>query len=154
MPSILFVCTANICRSPMAEGLFLSRLGEKVDQWLVESAGTWAIEGMPVAQKTQLILKERGIDFSTHNSRLVTGKLLNQFNLILTMEKYQKEALRIQFPNRAGRIYAMSDMIDADYDIPDPIGGPQEEYLRTLREIEHILDLGWEKFVRLAEDDE
>jgi protein-tyrosine-phosphatase len=138
----------------MAEGLFLSRLGTNVDQWRVESAGTWAMEGMPVAQKTQVILNERGIDFSNHRSRLVTGELINQFNLILTMEKYQKEALRIEFPSRAGQIYAMSDLVDAEYDIPDPIGGPQEEYHRTLREIEHILNLGWEKIVRLAEDDE
>ena len=151
MHSVLFVCTANICRSPMAEGLFLSKLGANSAQWHVESAGTWAVEGMPVAQRTQAILTERGIDFNSHRSHLVTGNMLSRFNLILTMEKYQKEALQIEFPSIAGQIYSMSEMVDAEYDIPDPIGGPQEEYLRTLHEIEHILDHGLAKIVRLAE---
>ena len=97
MPSILFVCTANICRSPLVEALFRDMVSDEPVEWKVESAGTWALTGEPVAQKSQQVLAERNLDASKHHARSVTLELLSSFNLILTMEKGHKEALQEEF---------------------------------------------------------
>ena len=78
MPSVLFVCTAKVCRSPMAEGLFRARLGEDAGRWRVESAGTWARNGDPAASRAQLVLQERGIDLPTLQGRDQIGKGLQR----------------------------------------------------------------------------
>ena len=85
MPSVLFVCTGNVCRSPMAEVLFidhLKRSGLDPAQWQVGSAGTWTENGYPASSNSVEVMKERGLDLSQHNSRVVTADLLAQFDLI------------------------------------------------------------------------
>jgi protein-tyrosine-phosphatase len=152
MKRILFVCTANICRSPMATGLFKIKIMDTQEDWVVESAGTWAVDGNPAADSSQLVVLERGGDISTHVSRAVSHTLLRQFNLILTMEKNHKEALQIEFPDMAMRIYMLSEMIDRDYDIKDPIGRPINYYRQTASEIEKIFDYGFLRISQMAED--
>jgi protein-tyrosine-phosphatase len=152
MPSVIFICTANICRSPIAEALFRAALGKTQKDWRIESAGTWAPDGEPAAEKAQHILRARGIELSRHRSRSVNRGLLNQFNLILTMERGHKEALRAEFPELAGRTYLLSEMVDQIYDIQDPIGGTQADFQDTINELEHILSSGIEKISGLAKE--
>jgi len=90
MHSVLLVCTANICRSPMAEALLRARLGEAAADWRIESAGTWALEGEGAAPRAIKVLKARGIDLSQHRSRVVDASLLNRARLVLVMEKGHK----------------------------------------------------------------
>jgi protein-tyrosine phosphatase len=152
MPSILFVCTANICRSPMAAALFkgkLEREGEK-GIWRIESAGTWARDGFPAAEKSQSLLGERGLSLDRHQSRSVSCELLKPFDLILTMERGQKEALRVEFPKLAPRIYLLTEMVGEHADIKDPIGGPTEEYEKTIHDMEEIFEKGYKKIIKLA----
>ena len=120
MLSVLFVCTANICRSPMAMGLFRSRVDDD-PEWRIESAGTWSIEGQHAASYTRAVLAMRGIDISDHRSRSVDREFLQQFNLILTMEGGQKEAISVEFPEIADRVYLISEMVDEVYNIDDPM---------------------------------
>jgi protein-tyrosine-phosphatase len=150
MYSVLFVCTANICRSPMAMGLWKAMIKDRADEWIVESAGTWAPEGEPAAQRTQLVLKELGIDLWSHRSRQVDRQLLSQFNLILVMERGHKEALQVEFPEIVKNVYLLSEMIDANFEIQDPIGMSTAEFLQTRNEISQILTMGSEKIHRLA----
>ena len=87
MPAILIVCTANICRSPIAMGMLRNMLAEKhvEGDWLVESAGTWGLEGDPAAAGSQAVMNNRGIDIGDHRARRVDYDLLQNFVLILTM---------------------------------------------------------------------
>ncbi len=152
MRSVLFVCTANICRSPMAMGLLRAKviaLGEDAD-WRIESAGNWAEPGQPAAINTRLIVAERGVDLTNHRSRLVTRELLKEFNLVLTMEAGQKEALRAEFREDARRVFLLSEMIGKAYDIVDPVGKPLDEYRWTAHEIRVILNEGYERIRTLA----
>jgi protein-tyrosine-phosphatase len=151
MKSVLFVCTANMCRSPLAEGLFLKKLGEEKDGWRVESAGTWAAEGTPASQKSLQVLRERGVDLSYHRAKVVNRELIREFALILVMEEGQKEALRVEFPEYKDRVYLLSEMIGEHYEIDDPVGRDLEDYQMTADEIEVILDKGFETISRLAE---
>jgi len=150
MPAVLFVCTANICRSPMAMALFRARLGEEAKNWRVESAGTWAPTGMLAATFTRMVLSRRGIDLGEHRSRGVDRDLLTQFDLILVMERGHKEALQSEFPYIRERVYLLSEMIGQVYDIQDPIGRSLEDYLATAQEIENIFDRGMAEIKRLA----
>lgn len=153
-PSILFVCTANICRSPMAAGIFKKLLKTKSEnwkKWKVESAGTWTSRGNPAAQKAIDAMDERGIDIHDHASRPITHLPLNRYRLILTMEAGQKEAIQIEFPAVASRTYLLSEMIGETRNIKDPIGGTMQDFVKTADDLEHLLDEGFTKICRLVE---
>jgi protein-tyrosine-phosphatase len=153
MHSVLFVCTANICRSPMAAALLRAKVAAESADWRIESAGTWAREGSPAATRTLLVMKERGLDISDHGSRSVSRELLKSFNLILTMEHGQKEAMQIEFPEVARRIYLLSEMIGQRFEIADPMGGFDEDFQATAKEIDDLLDRGLQRIRQLASDD-
>lgn len=111
--SVLFVCTNNLCASPIAAALFRRRMdqnGKGTHAWRIESAGTWAKGGQPACQSAQQVMCSRGIDLKCHHSRIISEKLLAQFNLVLTMDEQQKTALGIEFPQYARRMYMLSEM--------------------------------------------
>jgi glycine hydroxymethyltransferase len=75
MKTILFVCTGNICRSPMAEGLFRQAVKGRND-FRVLSAGVGAVDGLPPSEFATRALKELGIDISKQRSRMLTAELV------------------------------------------------------------------------------
>jgi protein-tyrosine-phosphatase len=151
MHSVLFICTANQCRSPLAEGLLRLMVGVDNPDWEVGSAGTWANDGTPASLNSVLVLKARGYDLSEHRSRTVDRELIETHALVLTMEKGHKEALRIEFSRHAGRIFLLSEMIGKLFDIADPIGQPLAEYEATARDIDLILAQGFNRISELSE---
>ena len=123
MPSILFICTANRFRSPLASAFFQKTLSETVGgNWIVDSAGTWTSAGMPVLPEVLLIARKYGLDFAGHRSKPVSEALLTSHDLILVMESGHKEALQSEFPAIGNRIYLLSEAAEnRKYDIPDSI---------------------------------
>jgi protein-tyrosine-phosphatase len=96
-------------------------------------------------------MQQKGIDIGKHLSQQVSEQLLNQFSLILTMERGQKEGLKVEFPNLANRIFLLSEMVGQVFDIRDPVGEPAIEYAATLREIEKIITNGFDRINQLAD---
>lgn len=152
MPSILIVCSANICRSPIAEAILKRLVADRLDadQWYVELAGTWANYGSPAAVLSKYVVQKMGLDISNHQSQPVTLELMQQFDLILTMEDRQKEGLVLQFKPYADQIFMISEMIGKVEDIPDPIGGELTDYQETARVLERILSDGLDRIYQLA----
>lgn len=152
MPAILIVCTANICRSPIAMGLLRNMLAEKhiEGDWLVESAGTWGLEGDQAAAGSQAVMNNMGIDIGDHRARRVDYDILQPFDLILTMENGQKEALRMEFPEFSDRIYVLSEMIGQKRDIDDPYGGAYSGYEQAAEDIQQYLIDGFDTIIRLS----
>ncbi|MGE5225017.1 MAG: low molecular weight protein arginine phosphatase [Omnitrophica WOR_2 bacterium] len=152
MPSILFICTANICRSPMAMALFRKKVEQEPDaaDWRIDSAGTWGLTGEPAAVKSVVVMQQYGIDLREHRSQEVSLAVLKSYDLILTMEQGHKEALRAEYPVLRDRIYLLSEMVDKNYDIQDPFGEPLSEYQETAQELDQLLTAGYSKICALA----
>lgn len=152
MPSVLIVCTANICRSPMGEGILKHLVKERPDnhQWFIDSAGVWARFGNPPVPLSQSVMNKMGIDISSHRSQPVNKELIRDFDLILTMESIHKEILQNQYLRIADRIYMLSEMVGIIKDIADPISGEIEDYQATADELELFLSDGFERILNTA----
>lgn len=119
-------------------------------RWRIESAGTWTKPNRPPMPNAQQTMKRRNLDISQHRSRTVNREMLNQFHLILTMESGHKEALQVEFPEVARRVFMLSEMIGTQKNIPDPIGGQPDAYEKTASTIENMLQSGCQKIIELA----
>ena len=149
----MLLCTANMCRSPIAEVLLRQKLNQRPDanEWKVESAGTWTVDGKPAAAITQHVMRQYyGIDLSGHRTQTVTRELLKTFDLILVMERGQKEALSVEFPDLSSRVYLLSEMVGKTNNVVDPILGTLEDCRQTAQEIDDLLSKGLERIVDLA----
>lgn len=151
MPHILFVCTANICRSPVAEAVLRHRLRERgMADWTVGSAGTWAVQERGAAQNSIQVLAERGMDINDHRSRMVSDELLEEADLILCMESGHVEALKAEFPEVAHRIHLLSETAGESFSISDPYRGPLEAYQQMAATVTDLIDRGLQRIIDLA----
>ena len=153
MPSILFICTGNQCRSPIAEMLFKRQIQQypATGDWRIESAGTWAYSGKAAHPQMRLVAQEVGLGLSQHRAqRIEDVPALGTFNLILTMERSHKESLQIEFPQLSRRLYLLSDMAGVAYDISDPIGGSLDTFRYTLREIDVLIRKSMPRILELV----
>jgi protein-tyrosine phosphatase len=146
MPSILFVCTANQFRSPIAEACFSKKLREvkwKSD-WKIQSAGTWAIPGQPVIDMTRQIGENLKLSLDHHITKSVTTELLLEQDLILVMENGHREALQSEFYVFRPRIFLLSEVVDGTLeDIPDPINESYERCQATAIKLRDMVDRGF-----------
>ncbi|MFW6183562.1 MAG: low molecular weight protein arginine phosphatase [Chloroflexota bacterium] len=151
MPHILFVCTANICRSPVAEGLLQRHFEEQgMDAWTVSSAGTWAVQERGASRNSIAVLADRGIDIGAHQARMVNREMLEEADLVLCMESGHAEALHAEFSEMAHKIYMLSQMAGKRHSIADPYGAELPAYQRMLDEVETLIEQGLPRIIELA----
>ncbi|MDO9541226.1 MAG: hypothetical protein Q7J98_02740 [Kiritimatiellia bacterium] len=168
--NVLFVCTGNICRSPMAEYLFRGRLGPN-QPWTAGSAGLAAVDGLAASQTAIEVMNKVGIDIKTHRSRELTGELIDAATIILVMTENQALETKKRFPKARDRVHLLGTINQdpgnhaagslpklgqpacnamrsiagrgpavAGKDISDPVGASVEFYRRTMNDIAGCLD--------------
>lgn len=146
MKKVLFVCTGNTCRSPMAEAIFNHMARERgLEQTHVaESAGIYPVPGDPAtAGAVHAMASLYGIDLSGHASRLLDDRDLRDAWLVLAMTRRHVESIREAFPGLSDRIYTLKAFAGGDVrdrDISDPYGTSDEEYVACAREIRDALE--------------
>lgn len=123
---VLFVCTGNTCRSPLAEGLLRKALGNRRD-FVVSSAGVSASQGTPASRETLTILKRRSAALENFKSRPVTEAVLSAATHVFAMTEGHLAALEHRFPQHAEKFFLLrefSGITDKRHgiDVPDPIG--------------------------------
>ncbi|HWN94300.1 MAG TPA: ribose 5-phosphate isomerase B [Methylomirabilota bacterium] len=139
MKTVLFVCTGNICRSPMAEGLFKQAVRGR-GTYRVVSAGVGAVDGQLASDHAVRALREIGIDITAHRSRHLTADLVAQADYIFGMTHSHVDAIMLLYPQAAEKTFLLREFdetLDAyENDISDPIGGSYEVYCNCRDQIE------------------
>ncbi len=131
--TVLVVCTANICRSPMAAGLLQHALAaqpEPLRSVKVESAGVAARSGERVSENSVLALRKVGIDISQHTSRPLTQEMLDRAAVVICMTESHRAMIQLQAAPPPKHVHLFREFMPdgADKEIPDPFGGPLNIY--------------------------
>lgn len=128
--NILFVCTGNTCRSPMAEGLFKKIAEDACEVELnVYSGGMSAVDGNPVNENAVKALLEYDVDISEYRSKNVDAGTIAEADIILTMTRAHKDMLLYLFGGAAEeKTYTLMEYIGEEGDVEDPYGGDLRIY--------------------------
>lgn len=138
--NVLFVCSGNTCRSPMAEALLddiIDRSGDLRGNVKVESCGTFACEGQEATELARQAMEQMGLSLKKHEARQFDLEKAEWADLILAMSKEQIEHMEAIAPKQTDKMHTLlgyvngiyGDPVDEEYDVPDPFKGDEEDYI-------------------------
>jgi len=139
---VLFVCSGNTCRSPIAKALFEALSKEKGRNHTADSAGLYAVDGMCASDNASQVMREHfDLDLSMHKAKRVNAALAEKADIIICMTDAQCNELRARFPNIEA--ITLGEWASEPQNIADPYGGTLMEYLIAAKQIEALLKKVW-----------
>lgn len=130
MDKIVFICTGNTCRSPMAEGLFKAMGGEEKTSLKAISAGIFTTNGMSASENAIIAAKELGADISNHKSQILNQDIVNDAKYLVCMTGAHYDQILLKFPDVSNKLFTLLPT-----DIDDPYGGNIDDYRKCANQI-------------------
>jgi len=146
--TIVFVCTGNTCRSPMAEGIAKKIVDEKGLDYTIISRGTKIDPEEVVANPKSIeVMQSQSIDIADHESNMITEEDLKNATLVLTMTDSHKKGLLELFPSAEPYTFTLTEYATGEEgDISDPWGKEMEEYIKTAEQLNTLIPQAIDKF--------
>ncbi|MGE8205006.1 low molecular weight protein arginine phosphatase [Heyndrickxia sp. NPDC080065] len=137
--NILFICTGNTCRSPMAEAILKDKNIKGIS---VRSAGIYAMDGQNASQQAQKVLEEHNIKHN-HSSKMLTEEDVNWASTIFTMTSNHKFFIVETYPSAANKTFTIKEFVNehkGNHDVLDPYGGSVDIYRKTYNELTELIE--------------
>lgn len=152
---VLFVCTGNTCRSPMAEALFRRMIEgrNREADILTISAGLSVWGDSPASEQAIAVMRKQGIDLSAHRSRSLSPELVRAADIVMTMTDSHKRILLSLVPEAKRKVFTLLEFSEGSPgDVADPFGASEEVYQLCADEICRCLTKSWEKILEFHKD--
>jgi len=140
----------------MAEVLFgeIVRNEGEAEDWWIDSAGVSAFDGEQATNNTRLVAAVRGLDLTSHRSKLTSRAVVEPFSLVLVMEERHRGMLRDAYPELSERVFLLKEMIGEKDDVHDPIGTDIANYRAMADDVNSALSEGLNRIRELAADED
>lgn len=140
LPLITFVCTANICRSPIAAYLFRKMLNDRHLPYATDSCGVQAYPHEISLASLQLLMEQGITEAQAHVAKQITPQIVSSSWLVLAMEEWQRDTIRAENPHAANKIFTLNEIVGESGDIADPMGSEPDYYRIIYLQIEDRLN--------------
>lgn len=151
MKKIVFICTGNICRSPMGHHYMQKRVIDKniCNNYLIDSCGTYASTGDRATKNAIEAMKKYDVNMQNHRAKHITEIDLNKYDLIVCLTQNHKTHIALLYPSIQDRVFTLKEYVNPESgykDIDDPWGLSMQVYEQCASEIVEYVDKLIEKF--------